>query len=69
MDDAIQNIFLIQSQTLATLALRISVLEQLLLEKKVITNDEILKKMQALFEEFSSKTQQAMQDAIKSVNV
>lgn len=69
MDKAVQEIFLTQSQALATLALRISVLEKLLLEKKIITEAEITKEMQDLSKEFVAKTQEALRNAVEQEKV
>ncbi|MCK9567680.1 hypothetical protein M0R72_01865 [Candidatus Pacearchaeota archaeon] len=63
MDKAIQELFVSQSQVIATLALRISVLEKLLLEKKILTEAEILKDTEILGKEFAAKTQEAFRKA------
>jgi hypothetical protein len=63
MDKAIQELFVSQSQVIATLALRISVLEKLLLDKKILTEVEIIKDTEVLSKEFAAKTQEAFRKA------
>jgi hypothetical protein len=63
MDKAIQDLFVSQSQVIATLALRISVLEKLLLDKKIITETEVIEGTRVLGKEFAEKTQEALRKA------
>ena len=63
MDKAIQELFINQSQVIATLALRISVLEKLLLDKKIITETEVIEGTRVLGKEFAEKTQEALRKA------
>jgi hypothetical protein len=63
MDKAIQELFINQSQVIATLALRISVLEKLLLDKKIITETEVIDGTRVLGKEFAEKTQEALRKA------
>jgi hypothetical protein len=63
MDKAIQELFVSQSQVIATLALRISVLEKLLLDKKIITEAEVIEGTRVLGKEFAEKTQEALRKA------
>jgi hypothetical protein len=63
MDKVIQELFVSQSQVIATLALRISVLEKLLLEKKIFTEAEIIKDTEVLGKEFAAKTKEAFRKA------
>lgn len=65
MDKAIQELFVSQSQVIATLALRISVLEKLLLDKKILTEEEIIKVTEVLGREFAEKTQEAFRKAVE----
>jgi hypothetical protein len=63
MEKAIQELFLSQSQVIATLALRISVLEKLLLDKKIVSESEIIKITELLGKEFAENTQKALKKA------
>lgn len=58
-----------QSKVIATLALRISVLEKLLLEKKILSEAEIIKETEILSKEFLEKTQEAFSKAIENKRV
>lgn len=62
-DEMIKELFARQGQVIATLALRITTLERLLLEKNIITEDEAVKKTTELSEEFTKQTQEALQKA------
>lgn len=67
MDDrAIQELFARQGQVIATLALRVTTLEVLLLEKGNITEEEVIKKATELSKEFTSKIQEAIQKALEA---
>jgi len=66
MDKVTQELFARQSQVIATLALRISVLEKVLLDKKIITEAEVIKETEALGKEFTEKTQEALRKAFES---
>jgi hypothetical protein len=66
MDKITQDILASQSQVIATLALRISVLERLLLEKKLISEDEIRKESDVLSKEFVAQTKEALRKAAES---
>lgn len=61
MDEKVlQELFARQGQTIATLALRITTIEQILLEKGFITEDEITQKAIQLSKEFAEQTQEAL---------
>jgi len=64
--DPFEEIISNQSQVIATLALRITTLETLLLEKGIITEDEAVKKTTELSEEFIKQTQEALRKAVES---
>ena len=66
MDKVSQELFARQSQVIATLALRISVLEKVLLDKKIITEAEVIKETEVLGKEFAEKTQEALRKALES---
>jgi len=67
MDDrTIQELFARQGQVIATLALRVTTLEVLLLEKGSITEEEVVKKATELSKEFTVKTQEAIQKALEA---
>jgi hypothetical protein len=66
MDDVTERLILSQSQVIATLSLRISVLEKLLLEKKILSEAEVLKTTEVFGKEFIEKTQKAFQKAVDS---
>jgi len=66
MDKVTQELFARQSQVIATLALRISVLEKVLLDKKIITEAEVIKETEALGKEFAEKTQEALRKALET---
>lgn len=68
MDKVVQDLITSQSEVITILALRISVLEKLLLEKKIITDDEVLKETNILANEFVSKTNEALKIAESKVN-
>jgi hypothetical protein len=63
MEKGIQELFMSQSQVIATLALRISVLEKLLLDKKILTEEEISKETTLLGKEFAEKIQDSFRKA------
>jgi len=65
MDKITEDLIASQSKVIATLALRISVLEKLLLEKKIITEAEIIDKTMVLSKEFITKTQEALRKAVE----
>jgi hypothetical protein len=61
MDDKVlQELFTRQGQAIATLALRITTIEQILLEKEIITDDDITKRAIQLSKEFATKAQEAL---------
>ncbi len=66
MDKITQELLASQSQVIATLALRISVLERLLLEKKLISEDEIRNESDTLSKEFVAQTKEAFRKAAES---
>jgi hypothetical protein len=69
MDDkVIQELFARQGQVIATLALRISVLERLLLNKKILTEADVVEEMTALSKDFKEKTQEALRKAAEESN-
>jgi hypothetical protein len=69
MDDkVIQELFARQGQVIATLALRISALERLLLNKKILIEAEVVEEMIALSKEFTEKTQEALRKAAEESN-
>ena len=61
MDKDITELFVSQSQVIATLALRVSVLEKLLLDKKIITDTEVINETQVMAKEFTAKTKEMFQ--------
>ena len=64
MDDKkIQELITRQGQVIATLALRVTILEQLLLEKKVISEEESAKKATELDRQFTIQLQEALRRA------
>ena len=64
MDDKVlYELFAKQGQTIATLALRITAIEQLLLEKEIITESEITQKSVQLSKEFTLQAQEALRKA------
>jgi hypothetical protein len=63
MDKALQDLFIQQTQVIATLSLRISVLEKLLLDKKIISVAEVAKETDIFGKEFATKTQEALKRA------
>lgn len=61
MDERIlQELFAKQGQAIATLALRITTIEQILLEKGIITETEVTQKAIRLSKEFTLQTQEAL---------
>jgi hypothetical protein len=61
MDERIlQELFAKQGQAIATLALRITTIEQILLEKGIITEAEVTQKAIRLSKEFTLQTQEAL---------
>lgn len=64
--DTFEEILSNQSQVIATLALRITTIETLLLEKGIITEDEAVKKTTELSEDFIKQTQEALKRAVES---
>jgi hypothetical protein len=63
MEKAIQELFLSQSQVIATLALRISVLEKLLLDKKILSDSEVIKTTELFGKEFAENKREAFRKA------
>jgi hypothetical protein len=63
MDKALQDLFIQQTQVIATLSLRISVLEKLLLDKKIISVAEVAKETDIFGKEFATRTQAALKKA------
>lgn len=61
MDEKVlQELFAKQGQAIATLALRITTIEQILLEKGIITEAEVTQKAIRLSKEFTLQTQEAL---------
>ncbi len=61
MDEKVlQEIFAKQGQAIATLALRITTIEQILLEKGIINEAEVTQKAIRLSKEFTLQTQEAL---------
>jgi hypothetical protein len=61
MDERVlQELFAKQGQAIATLALRITTIEQILLEKGIITETEVTQKAIRLSKEFTLQTQEAL---------
>lgn len=58
-DNVLKELLSKQGQVIATLALRITTLEQILLEKNIVTSDEIAEKAINLSKEFTLQTQEA----------
>jgi hypothetical protein len=56
-DETIKELFARQGQVIATLALRVTTLERLLLEKNIITEADAVKKSTELSKEFTNKVQ------------
>lgn len=65
MDKVTEDLIASQSKVIATLALRVSVLEKLLLGKKIITEAEIVDETVVLSKEFIAKTQEALRKAVE----
>jgi len=57
-----------QGQVISTLALRITVLEQLLLGKQILTEDEARAKATELGEAFAKETEAALKKAAEQAN-
>lgn len=65
MDDVtLKDILMRQGRALSVLAIRITTLEKLLLEKGVITEEETIAKTKQLDEEYAAEVQQAFRQAI-----
>jgi hypothetical protein len=62
-DEIIKELFARQGQVISTLALRITALERILLEKNIITEDEVVEKTIQLSNEFTNKVQDELQKA------
>lgn len=61
MDEkTVQELFAKQGQAIATLALRITTIEQILLEKGLITETEVIQTAIRLSKEFTLQTQEAL---------
>lgn len=60
MDKETQDLITEQSQVIAMLALRVSVLEKVLLDKKIIDIAEILRETDSLTRDFVKQTQERL---------
>lgn len=61
MDEKVlQELFAKQGQAIATLALRLTTIEQILLEKGIITETEVTQTAIRLSKEFTLQTQEAL---------
>ena len=65
-DDTIKELFARQGQVIATMALRITTLERLLLEKNIITEADAVEKSKELSKEFTTKVQNELRKAAES---
>jgi TPP-dependent pyruvate/acetoin dehydrogenase alpha subunit len=66
MDDkTIHELFAKQGQVITTSALRISVLEKLLLDKGVLTKEELAEVTRSVSEELTSQIREALKQAAK----
>lgn len=66
MDKEVQDFIINQSQVIAILALRVSVLEKLLLEKKIFTESELSEETKLLSKDFIGKIQDSLQKTLIS---
>lgn len=66
MNDEMKEFLSKQNQVIATLVLRITTLETLLLEKHVITLDETVAKAKELTKEFAEKVQEGIRKAVET---
>lgn len=66
-DQALKDLFDRQGKALATLAVRVTTLEEILLEKGTITEAEITEKAVQLSKEFILKTQAAIRREAEGV--
>lgn len=57
---ALKEIFESQGKAIATLAVRLTTIEEILLEKKIITEAEVAEKALNLSKEFVARTQEAL---------
>jgi len=64
-DKTIEELFAKQGQVIATLALRITTLERLLLEKSIITEAEAVNKATELSAEFTKQVQEGLRKAVE----
>lgn len=64
--NTMEEILSSQSQAISILALRVTTLEMLLLEKGIFTEDEAVKKTTELSEEFLKQTQETLRKTVKS---
>lgn len=65
MDDAtLKDILLRQGRALSILAIRITAVEKLLLEKGVITEEEVIAKTKQLDQEYATEVKEAFRQAI-----
>jgi hypothetical protein len=62
----IEELFAKQGHVIATLALRISALEKVLLDKNIITKDEIIKETTAVSKDFTEQVQETLRKAVES---
>jgi len=65
MSNKIEELLSKQGQVIATLALRVTTLETLLLEKHIITEVEMVKKATELTKEFTRQVQEGLKKAVE----
>ena len=65
-DDTIYSLFNSQGQAIATMALRLTALESLLLEKMLVTPQEIQERTLELSKEFNVRLMEAIQESQKT---
>jgi major membrane immunogen (membrane-anchored lipoprotein) len=65
MNDEVKDLLAKQGQVIATLALRVSTMERLLLEKHIITEAEAVTKATELSKEFAKQVQEGLKKAVE----
>ena len=66
IDETIYDLFNKQGQAIATMALRLTALESLLLEKKIVTPQEVQERTIELGQEFNARLQEEILKAQKT---
>ena len=62
-DEVIQEWFRTSSRNTSVLALRVTALEKILLDNKIITEEDLVKISKELNEDFKKQTQKALEEA------